>query len=128
MGQFEQAGAALAAHCPLAADALHVVTEAAEVDRAESQVIPFGLTASMVRHGAGADEVVRAMLTLREAVMAVSGIDPETEPVPLVVGDPAVAALSLGVYLRGLLDRAARMTGANRAAVSMRTLAFLRAG
>jgi hypothetical protein len=112
----------------LAADALDVVRVAAEVGSTEALVIPFGLTASMARHGAGAQDVVDAMLALREAVIAAAGIDPASEPVPLVVGDAMVAALSLGVYLQGLLDRAARVASIDHATVSERTLAQLRAG
>jgi hypothetical protein len=112
----------------LATDALHVASVAAEVGSVEAQVIPFGLTASMARHGAGAEDVVEAILEVRAAVIAAAGIDPSTEPVPLVVGDPAVAAVNLGVYLQGLLDRAATVARIDRATVSVRTLAHLRAG
>jgi hypothetical protein len=112
----------------LAADALHVATVAADVGESEAQVIPFGLTASMARHGAGAHDVIDAILSLRSAVVSAAGLDPDTEPVPLVVGDAAVAALSLGQYLQGLLDRAARAMCTDHAGVSSATLALLRAG
>jgi len=112
----------------LAAEALHVVGVAAEVGSPDDQVIPFGLTATMARHGAGAEDVIEAILALRSAVIAASGLDPTTEPVPLVVGDPKVAVVNLAVYLRGLLDRAATAASTDRATVSVRTLAQLRAG
>jgi hypothetical protein len=121
-------GEADAGETPLAADALHVATVAAEVGGSEAQVIPFGLTASMARHGAGAHDVVEAILALRRAVVSAAGLDPATEPVPLVVGDPAVAAVSLARYLQGLLDRAARAMRTDAAGVSSATLALLRAG
>ncbi len=113
---------------PLAAEALHVVGVAAEVGSSEDQVIPFGLTATMARHGAGAEDVIEAILALRSAVITAAGLDPTTEPVPLVVGDPKVAVVNLAVYLLGLLDRAATAASTDRATVSVRTLAQLRAG
>jgi len=112
----------------LAAEALHVAAEAGAVGSAGGQVIPFGLSASMARHGAGAEDVVDAILEARAAVIATSGIDPATEPVPLVVGDARVAAVNLGVYLQGLLERAAARSRTDRVTVSVRTMARLRAG
>jgi len=111
----------------LAADALVVATAAAEAEGPESQVLAFGLTASMARHGAGAADVVAALVAARRALIAVTGLDPTTEPVPLVVGDQRVAAINLAVYLHGLLDRGAAQTRTDRATVSARALAELRA-
>jgi len=112
----------------LAVDALFVAGVAADAGGADSQVIPFGLTASMARHGARAEDVVEAVLVVRRALIVATGLDPATEPVPLVVGDPRVAAVNLGVYLQGLIDRGAARTRTDRATVTMRTLAQLRAG
>ena len=51
------------------------------------------------------------MLQLRAALLEVSGLDERTEPVPLLVADPVAAVISLAMYMDGLLQRAARMTG-----------------
>ena len=133
MAQLEQARISNSDGSRLAAEALYVAGVAAELGAAglgaaESQVIPFGLTASMARLGAEPEDVVEAILTVRRIVIATAGLDPTSEPVPLVVGDPRVAAVNLAVYLQGLLDRAATATGTGRAEVSARVLAELDAG
>lgn len=74
--------------------------------------LPLALSVCMERHDAGTDGLILAMQTLRRAVLAVSGIDPRSEPVPLVAGDPRTAALGLAEYLRDLLVRAAQACAA----------------
>lgn len=74
--------------------------------------LPLALSVCMARHGAGTDGLIAAMQSLRRAVLAVSGLDPRGEPVPLVAGDPRTAALGLAEHLRGLLFRAARACAA----------------
>ncbi len=74
--------------------------------------LPLALSVCMQRHGAGTDGLVAAMKSLRRAVLAVSGLDPRTEPVPLLAGDPRTAALGFAEYLRGLIGRAARACAA----------------
>lgn len=74
--------------------------------------LPLALSICMQRHDAGTEELIAAMQALRQAVLAVSGLDSRSEPVPLVAGDPRAAALGLAEYLRGLLARAARACAA----------------
>ena len=112
----------------LAADALGVVLVAAGLGSSTTPAIPFGLTAAMARRAAPVRAVVDALLLLREAVMAAGGIDPATEPVPLVVAEPDVAAVSLVAYLRGLVERAAAVSGTSREAVADGVLRHLAAG
>lgn len=74
--------------------------------------LPLALSVCMERHDAGTEGLISAMQALRRAVLAVSGLDPRSEPVPLVAGDPRTAALGFAEYLRGLLVRAARASAA----------------
>jgi len=74
--------------------------------------LPLALSVCMERHDAGVSGLISAMLSLRDAVLAVADLDPGSEPVPLVAGDPRTAALGLAEYLRGLLSRAARSCAA----------------
>ncbi len=75
-------------------------------------MLPLALSVCMERHDAGTEGLISAMLSLRRAVLAVSGLDSRSEPVPLVAGDPRTAALGLAEYTRGLLVRAARACAA----------------
>lgn len=74
--------------------------------------LPLALSICMERHDAGTEGLISAMQALRHAVLSVSGLDPRTEPVPLVAGDPRTAALGLADYLRDLLVRAGRSCAA----------------
>ncbi len=51
------------------------------------------------------------LVELRARLLAVAGLDPAAEPVPLVAFDPRVALPSLVLYLGGLLVRGARQRG-----------------
>ncbi len=97
----------------VAAEVAAVLAEATdEVLDAAPLVLPLALSVCMERHDAGIAGLVAAMQSLRGAVLAVSGLDPLSEPVPLVAGDPRTAALGLAEYLRDLLSRAARACAA----------------
>jgi hypothetical protein len=93
----------------VAAEVAAVLAEATdEVLAAAPLTLPLALSVCMERHEAGTDGLIVAMRSLRLAVLAVSGLDPRSEPVPLVAGDPRTAALGFAEYLRGLLVRAGR--------------------
>ncbi|HLW45310.1 MAG TPA: hypothetical protein VKR78_03775 [Acidimicrobiales bacterium] len=83
-----------------------------EVLAAAPLTLPLALSVCMERNDAGIEGLISAMQSLRRAVLAVSGLDVRSEPVPLVTGDPRTAALGLAEYLRGLLCRAARACAA----------------
>jgi len=110
----------------LAADVLLVVLVTAELADPGTPAVPFGLTAAMARSDVGPSDVVDALMVLRDAMVEAGALDAASEPVPLIVGEPAVAALSLASYLRQLLDRAAAHTGAGRDEVAERALALVR--
>ena len=76
--------------------------------------LPFGLSASMKRHGLGLDETISAILSLRRDLLSLPGIDAASEPVPLRVPDRVMFVLNLAVYLDGLLGRAAKALGVSR--------------
>lgn len=70
--------------------------------------IPLGLSAWIVRASVDLPDAFDALLRVRAEVLAVSGLDRVSEPVPLRVGDPRAALRSLGSYLYDLVGRAAR--------------------
>ncbi len=76
--------------------------------------LPFGLSAWMKRAGVDLATAVEALLSLRSAIIIASGLDERCEPVPLVARDGRTAALSLAVYLDGLMGRAATSRGTTR--------------
>lgn len=87
--------------------------------------LPFGLSASMKRHGLGLDETISAVLSVRTALLAVSGLDLASEPVPLRLPDSVLFVLNLAVYLDGLLGRAARVLGVSRGEAADVVVEFL---
>jgi len=109
----------------LAAEALGVLLVAGCLAAPDSPAVPFGLTAVMARHRAGAGDVVEALIALRGALVEAGDLDAASEPVPLVVAEPAKAALSLAAYLRELLERAAAVTGTDRDTVAARALELM---
>lgn len=95
-----------------AGDVLHFIAcLSADGQPAGSLSLPFGLSAWMKRYGLGVDEAISAVLSLRTALVSVSGLDAASEPVPLRVADRVMFVLNLAVYLDGLLDRAASALG-----------------
>jgi hypothetical protein len=59
------------------------------------------------RSGADLALVPRALFALRQTLLDVSGLDADSEPVPLVIQDTQQAVASLCVYLHGLIARGA---------------------
>ncbi|MGA2520713.1 MAG: hypothetical protein ABSG81_07850 [Acidimicrobiales bacterium] len=87
--------------------------------------LPLGLSLWMRRGGVGVMGARAALLALRGALLEASGIDARREPVPLVVADPSTAAISLALYLDGLLERAAATRGVSREDMAERAVALL---
>jgi hypothetical protein len=84
--------------------------------------IPLGLSAWIVRASVDLPDAFDALLRLRAEVLAVSGLDRASEPVPLRVGDPRAALRSLGSYLFDLVGRAARHARLSPVELAERTL------
>jgi hypothetical protein len=59
------------------------------------------------RSGAELSTVPRALLALRGALLEVSSLDVDREPIPLVIPDTQQAVPNLCVYLHGLVGRGA---------------------
>jgi len=87
--------------------------------------VPLGLSLWMRRGRIRVETARDAMLELRAALLRVSGLDERTEPVPLLVADPAAATISLAVYMDGLLQRAARMARTSRVDIATRALTLV---
>jgi len=59
------------------------------------------------RSGAELSSAPRALLALRGALLEVSSLDVDKEPIPLVIADTQQAVPNLCVYLHGLVGRGA---------------------
>ena len=84
--------------------------------------LPLIVSVWMRRARVGTGTARRALLELRSALLEASGVDAGCEPVPLLVSDPAVATLSLAVYLHGLLQRAAHVAATTRLDIAERAV------
>ena len=89
--------------------------------------LPLIVSVWMRRSGAGTVTARRALLDVRAALLEESGLDEGTEPVPLLVADPAVATLSLAVYVHGLLRRSAHTLATSRHDMAERAVKALSA-
>lgn len=85
----------------------------------------LSISAWMNFSGAELSDTLRAMLRLRDAVVAAADLDGSTEPVPLLPPDPMVAALNLARYLEDLFRRASKSTRVTARAVGERALELL---
>jgi hypothetical protein len=59
------------------------------------------------RSGAELSSAPRALLALRGALLEVSSLDVDKEPIPLVIADTQQAVPNLCIYLHGLVGRGA---------------------
>jgi hypothetical protein len=73
--------------------------------------LELGLSVWLRRSGTSLVGARSRLVEARQAVLAVSGLDPATEPVPLVGRSPRSDALTLASYLGDLLSRAAAAAG-----------------
>jgi len=77
--------------------------------------LELGLSAWMRLAGVGTEEARDTLSALRAALLGAAGLDPRTEPVPLVGRDPKGDTLALAAYVEDLCGRAVRVTGTDRA-------------
>jgi hypothetical protein len=73
--------------------------------------LELGVSVWLRRSGTPLLEARGRLLHIRELIIEVCGLDPATEPVPLVGRSPRHDVLSLVGYLGDLLRRAASMSG-----------------
>jgi hypothetical protein len=85
--------------------------------RYESLTLRLSLSNWMRRSEANFGSTKRELLQLRRALLRCSGLDADTEPVPLAARDDARTVLNLAVYILGLIDRSARSAGLDRGQV-----------
>lgn len=71
----------------------------------------LGLSLWMRRSSAGMDSLRSTLLELRAALVKAGGLDPATEPVPLLGRSARTDVLNLAAYLSGLLTRSASSAG-----------------
>src|SRR5271163_1182852 len=69
--------------------------------------LELGLSLWLRRCGTSLSDAQCTMLALREALVEVAGMNPDTEPVPLVGRSPERDLVNLAGYLSQLLRRAA---------------------
>jgi hypothetical protein len=87
--------------------------------------LDLGLSLWLRRTGVRPTAASTGLLALRKAVLEVSGLDRESEPVPLRGIDPRQDVRILGAYLWQLIGRAATAAGCSRAEVARRATALL---
>jgi hypothetical protein len=83
----------------------------------ESLMLPLSVSLLLRRARSDLRSARAAMLEVRRAVIEASALDRATEPVPLLAGDERTVVLHLGIYLDGLIDRAAAAGGLTRSAI-----------
>jgi hypothetical protein len=71
----------------------------------------MSVSAFMNRSGASRVDAVEGMLLLRTAYVRASGLDEDTEPVPMLHSDEKTALLNLARYLQDLARRACSSAG-----------------
>ena len=117
IAQTATAGEAEAVRRQVAADVAHVLAEEACASGSDID-LALALSLPMARHRINPMGLVASLRLLRHAVLEVSGLDPDREPVPLAAGEPRVAAVAVAVYVAELIGRAACVTGWERAEVA----------
>jgi hypothetical protein len=73
--------------------------------------LELGLSIWLHQSGAGLEDAHEAMFEVRQLIIEVAGLDPRTEPVPLVGRSVELDLLTLASYTDDLLGRAARSAG-----------------
>ena len=87
--------------------------------------LELGLSAWMSFSGTGAEDASTEMHAIRRAVLEVSRLDAGTEAVPFRGRSARSDVLNLAVYLRDLIERAARSTGCEPEALIEQAIARL---
>ncbi len=79
--------------------------------------LELGISLWLRRSGTSLMEARGTLLEIRRVILGVCGLDPSTEPVPLVGRSPRVDVVNLVGYVGDLLRRAAPRAGGARAVV-----------
>ena len=89
--------------------------------------LPLGVSTWIARSDVDLDQARDGLLELRSGLLEASGLDRDSEPVPLLGGDRRTSVLSLTVYLDGLVERGARRAGMTRQELATQVLALVAA-
>jgi hypothetical protein len=108
---------------PLLARGLAVL-EAEDLTRG-NLTLELGLSLWMRRTDSDLFGVRDALLEVRRALLEAAGMDRVSEPIPLLAGDDRTAVLSLAVYIKGLVVRAASAADTSRREIVEAALALL---
>ncbi len=87
--------------------------------------LELGLSLWLRRSGTSPRQAVAELLEVRRSILAVSGLDPACEPVPLIGRSAKVDLLVLTAYLSHLLERAVTASGSSRGTLVARVVAAL---
>jgi hypothetical protein len=87
--------------------------------------LELGLSLWLHRSATGPEDARLAMLELREVILGVSGIDPKSEPFPLIGRTAKLDLVILASYLGSLVSRAAAFCGSSAEVVVERAIAQL---
>jgi hypothetical protein len=94
-------------------------------DGDQELLLELGLSAWMRRSGVAVGSLRTSMLDIRDALVAAGGLDPDTEPIPLLGRSDRADVLNLAAYLCVLVRRAAISAGCPPAALAERAIAAL---
>jgi len=87
--------------------------------------LELGISVWLRRSGTSLLEARDVLLEIRAVIVEVSGLDPATEPVPLVGRSPRLDVVNLVAYVSSLLRRASATAGSSVSAVAQRVIAEL---
>ncbi len=87
--------------------------------------LELGLSVWLRRSGTSLLEARDRLSEARQAVLAASGLDPATEPVPLIGRSPRADVITLAAYVGDLLRRAAAAADCSVTLVAERAIAML---
>ncbi len=87
--------------------------------------LELGISVWMRRSGTSLLEARDMLLESREVILSASGLDPATEPVPLVGRSPRLDVVNLAAYVGNLLRRASAATGCSIGTLAERVIADL---
>jgi hypothetical protein len=87
--------------------------------------LELGISVWLRRSGTSLVEARERLFEVRRAILETSGLDPATEPVPLVGRTPRSDVITLVDYLGGLLRRAAAAAGCSVQTAARLTIAAL---
>ncbi len=87
--------------------------------------LELGISVWLRRSGTSLMEARGTLFDVRRVILEASGLDPATEPTPLVGRSPRLDVVNLVAYIGDLLGRASTVAGCSIAAVAERVVAEL---